>query len=202
MPTERAAYVDHPWKRAKNVGSVSIPAHGVVEVTGSSVDVKGRVILQVQRPSATCINPDLLMVCGLFPIGVGKTGRVTNVYPAFALYTTDSPAVGQVWGSEANSFLLALGCAGFTIIGGSDSSVVRVVKAGYSVIGKLDGTLSKGSSVAMSIWKGAGGSETDSTLNVTVYDWLLATGQTIASGIKVKAEFVNGVLYVTAAECA
>jgi hypothetical protein len=69
------------------------------------------------------------------------------------------------------------------------------------LIGKLDAELTAGGSATMSIWTGAGGSESDSTENVTVYDWLLGSGQTVASGKKVVVAYINGVPYVIAAEC-
>jgi len=69
--------------------------------------------------------------------------------------------------------------------------------------GKLDGTLNKDSSATMSVWRYNGSAEADTSENVTVYDWMLKTGQTIASGKKVVAEFFldSGRWYVIAAEC-
>ena len=55
----------------------------------------------------------------------------------------------------------------------------------------------------MSVWRYNGSAEADTNENITVYDWMLKTGQTIASGKKVVAEFFldSGRWYVTAAEC-
>jgi len=70
------------------------------------------------------------------------------------------------------------------------------------VIGKLDGALSQGGSATVSIWGGEGGEETDTNVDVVAYDWLLESGaDDIASGKKVVVEWINGVPYVTAAEC-
>lgn len=70
--------------------------------------------------------------------------------------------------------------------------------------GKLDGQLAKDGSATMSVWRFDGSSETDTGENITVYDWMLKTGQTVASGKKVVAEFFmdSGRWYVVAAECA
>jgi hypothetical protein len=65
--------------------------------------------------------------------------------------------------------------------------------------GKLDGVLNQGSSATMSIW--AGDPLADTGDNITVYDWFLGSGESIASGKKVKAEFICGKWYATAAEC-
>jgi hypothetical protein len=71
-----------------------------------------------------------------------------------------------------------------------------------TIIGKLDGALSQGGSATVSVWGGAGGSEADTDVNITVQDWLMKTGATaIASGKKVVCQFINGVWYATEAEC-
>jgi hypothetical protein len=67
------------------------------------------------------------------------------------------------------------------------------------LFGKLDGTLSAGSSATMSIW--AGNPLADTTQNVTVYDWYLEAAGSLATGTKVKAEMYSGLWYVTTAEC-
>ncbi len=67
------------------------------------------------------------------------------------------------------------------------------------VFGKLDGILTDGGSIAMSVWSGAPLADSGDT--VTVYDWFLESGGTLASGTKCKAVWYHGRLYVTAAEC-
>lgn len=75
------------------------------------------------------------------------------------------------------------------LIGGSTSDLQ---------LGKLDGSLSYEGSATVSIWDGT----SDTTVNVTAYDWLLKSGQSIASGIKVViARFPNGKWYVIGAQC-
>jgi hypothetical protein len=51
----------------------------------------------------------------------------------------------------------------------------------------------------MSIWANDPLADTGDT--VTVNDWFLSSGESIASGTKVKAEWYCGKWYVTAAEC-
>jgi hypothetical protein len=76
----------------------------------------------------------------------------------------------------------------------------------YCKKGKLDGTLSEGGTATMSVWHYSGGYEVDSGDNITVRDWLLASGQYVSSGKKVVAAFMRGPdgpkWYVIAAECA
>lgn len=70
-------------------------------------------------------------------------------------------------------------------------------------IGKLDGALTQGSSATMSVWKYNGSSFTDSSLNMTVYDWMLETGKQIDAGKKVVVtELTHArIPIVTAAQC-
>jgi hypothetical protein len=71
-------------------------------------------------------------------------------------------------------------------------------------IGKLDGALSQGGSATMSLWEWDGSTFSDSGTNCTVYDFLLAAGQSIASGKKVVAfgHKQSRYMIVLAAECA
>lgn len=65
--------------------------------------------------------------------------------------------------------------------------------------GKLTGTLSPGGSAEMTVWR----SDAATSETVTVHDWMLKSGQTIASGKKVVATYFpdSKRWYVTAAEC-
>ena len=71
------------------------------------------------------------------------------------------------------------------------------------VRGKLDGSLSQGGSATLSIWYYNGSAEADSGEDLTVYDGLLKSGSSIASGKKVIAmlDQASGRYYVTSAEC-
>lgn len=70
-------------------------------------------------------------------------------------------------------------------------------------IGKLDGTLSFGGSAVMSVWRWNGTAYADTLENITVYDWLLSSGQTIAAGRQVTAFFdpSSGRWFVDGAQC-
>lgn len=51
--------------------------------------------------------------------------------------------------------------------------------------GKLDGTMSYDGTATVSVWKWNGSAMADTSENVTARDWLLSSGQTIASGTRV-----------------
>jgi hypothetical protein len=67
--------------------------------------------------------------------------------------------------------------------------------------GKLDGSQSYQGSATLSVWAWNGSAEADTGEDVTVYDWLLPSGGSIASGKKVVAAYVGGRWYVVSAEC-
>jgi len=69
----------------------------------------------------------------------------------------------------------------------------------YIVLGKTDSASTKGgSAITVSVWKGAGNSETDSGSNITdVYNRFAD----VASGKWVIVNTINGLRYLTAAEC-
>lgn len=69
------------------------------------------------------------------------------------------------------------------------------------LIGKLDGTMNYAGSATMSVWAWNGSADADTTVNVTVYDWLLKSGQSIASGTQVVAAYVGGRWRVIGAAC-
>ena len=75
---------------------------------------------------------------------------------------------------------------------------------GSFVIGKLDGSLSYQGSATLSVWYWNGSAYADTGTNLTVYDWLLSSGQTVASGVQVTASFDarSNRWFVTGAQCA
>jgi hypothetical protein len=73
--------------------------------------------------------------------------------------------------------------------------------AGGLLRGKLDGAMAFGGSAVLSVWAWTGSAEADTGENVTVWDWLLSSGQTIAAGKNVVAGFIGGRWYVLSAQC-
>jgi hypothetical protein len=69
--------------------------------------------------------------------------------------------------------------------------------------GKLQAQLNKDGSAAMKVWYFDGTNETESSETIIVFDWFLKSGQNIASGKKVVAQFdpISARYYVTSAEC-
>lgn len=112
----------------------------------------------------------------------------------------------DVWIAAADESGLAVGVRYLCTRTGDDDDdgghpCFRTMPHGGLLMGVLDGAMSYGGSATMSIWAFNGSADADTGANVTVYDWLLSTGQTIASGKRVVAAFVGGRWRVIAAQC-
>lgn len=77
----------------------------------------------------------------------------------------------------------------------------RGVGGGGLLMGKLDGALAYQGSATMSVWAWDGSADADTGENVTVYDWLLSSGQSVASGKQVVAAYVGGRWRVIGSQC-
>ena len=195
------------WKPYYNDSSETVPAYGVIKVTDSTSKF-GQSVLTGDKPDAT--DSRLYAINHRFDIGAGKYGRCAYDTPVKALYDTadGTPANNELWGPESGSWKLVKYATGFQILGGVNTDYSTVMVQAIPAPArwhwaKLDGTLSAGGSATASIWNWNGSALVDSGNNVTVYDWLLGTGETIASGKKIKIDLhlESQRWYVTSAEC-
>lgn len=192
------------WHDFLNNASQEAPAYGVLKITGSTAGV-----LQAARPNGA---GNVFAFNYSLPItATTGNGICTQEFPCWALYddADGTPAAGQVWAPGTDTFKLRKYFPGprFMVLGEVDTTnkLMKVVPIGRpNLRGKLDGTLSENGSATMSIWSFGGGSNADTGVNVTVYDDILASGQTITSGKVVHAgyEWESDRYYVFAAECA
>lgn len=111
---------------------------------------------------------------------------------------------------ELNGLALSVGTyvmgrmSGFTSDGAYALFIGAVVaRVRAKIKGVLDGSLAYASSATMSVWEFNGVGDADTGENVTVYDWLLSSGQSIASGKNVTAfwDAASGRYYVDGAQC-
>ncbi len=112
---------------AVNASSHTVPAYGVVEITGSeaSGDAQRLTVTRPQSDGATQVA-----VNGPLEIPPGNEGVVTLESPVFALYSgIDTPVNGQRWGAAADSFSLAKDLNGFIVTGGETAGRVQVIRA-------------------------------------------------------------------------
>lgn len=169
--------------------------------------VEKKIFIDVKQPDSTHSWDYLVVGDNDIPsasYGLAQRGPMVKF-----LYDTGTPAVGNGYGPKSGQYTAVKNYPECLIVAGiydaGDKIAWGRLKPIEELIGKLDGSLSQGSTATVSIWIGAGGSESDSGVNVevAVRDWLMKSGATaIASGKKVVVRRINGVPYVTEAECA
>lgn len=185
------------WWSFKNTGSVAVDPHGCVEITGSTSPRRGVIRYNAQRPGTTLRV--LYALNGGTEVPVGGYGRLTfDIAPGLA--ASGTPAMYQEWGPTVNSYELTTKRPGFFSFGLSLDSGARHLFRPHpitKVIGKLDGSLSYQGTATVSVWGGAQGSEADESFNLTAGEWVLASGESLASGTQVTCEWIGGGWYVT-----
>jgi hypothetical protein len=198
------------WLECQNVDTVECPPWGVLMVTESTTPGAGRNALSVKRPDTTTGLGGLatFVLNGPTALAANAYGSCTFDSPAFAVYNTGAtPAVGETWGPKPSQFTLEQDYPGFRILGGNTgtgaTSRTRVVIEEVTVLhGVMDEAIGVGEEKTMSIWADASASPADTTVNLEVRDRFLKAGaDDIASGKKVVATRINGVWYLTSAEC-
>lgn len=189
-----------------NLSSETIPAYGVARVVSGGLFGDDRTrILSIDKPSSDFAKQ--YVVNGPEAIEAGKWGMCYTGGMVLVLYGSGTPAQGEGYGPTPDQWYLTknypsiLDCHGVAKSG--ETTMLGFLHPVGKIIGKLAGALSEGGSATVNVWSGAGNSEAViSSLTLTAFDWLLESGaDDIASGKKVVVEWINGVPYVTAAEC-
>lgn len=104
------------WQLVKNTDSETIPAFGLVKVTGAD-ELHDAPVLKIARPGAATDAMTTMIGVTYAPISAGKYGWVTFQWPAYVRYdTTNSPKNGELWGPQANSVNITKGENGFLVI--------------------------------------------------------------------------------------
>lgn len=195
-----------------NSSGSTCPAYGVLALTGIALGTGMPFYFTADKPGTTfyryfIVNGPESVASSATGVGYIVNGSHNRV--CIAAYDSGSPAAGEEWGVKPSQFTLSKGYPGcFTVLGILDSTNKWML--GYlhpinKIIGKLAGTLSQGGSATVNVWESStpGTEAVISSLTVTARDWLMKSGATaIASGKKVVVEWINGVPYVTEAECA
>lgn len=186
------------WMAFKNVSAESMPAFGVGKITGTTT-VSGLEVLTVDKPDSTLVRHYLVNsedAVAASALGVGWFDGMAR-----CLYNGGSASFDQGYGPKSGQWSAEPDWEPFALIGGADgtSAIMRIGPIN-ELIGKLDGTLTQGGAQTMSVW--TGDPAADSSMNLTAEDWLLLSGNEIASGKKVWVRWMHGIWYVQAAECA
>lgn len=191
------------WLPLRNDSGETLPAFACARITGVTI-VEGQVVTTVAKPSTTLARHYLIN--GPSAVANGKYGSGTIDCPAYVLYdTADTPAFQEGWGPKPSQWTIAKGFPGFTILGtnsgsGATSRTFALWEPITRLVGKADALVGSGSSGTVSIWIGGTvGSESDSTINVTVYN---RTGADLASGAWCVVLWINNTWYAEPWECA
>lgn len=173
-----------------NEGSDAIPAYGLMRISADSDYFGGKTFLKVNKPDAT--YRWVYLVAG--PNGVPAQARGVAYFgfdePLWALWNSSAttPAIGAEFGPRATAFDMQSDFYGFVVVGKNETSPVRrvlvkqVVPAQVAV--QLANSLSyQGSSASAKVLRFvSGSSQPDSGLTLpTLYDYLLESGQTVAT---------------------
>lgn len=158
------------WLEFRNDSSDVVPAFGIVRITGS-ITRRRQTVLKVDQPN-TYGSQFLHAVNGPQEVSANKYGLCTLDFPAIALYDDGdgTPAFGEAWGPRDDSWKLRKSTGGFQVVGSPDTeaSIVLVSRSPMlSFLGKTDAAINKGNSGTVSIFAGALGSESDTTVNMS-----------------------------------
>jgi len=133
----------HVTKWVEAVAEVYIPPFAVTRIKGAVWENPGRTVLQVDQ---CAIDNDFpVAVNSHQPMAAGKPGLVALEGVVYVLYDNDStPANGQFWGAQANSFEIKEGNSGFVILGDVDTARgVVLVNVSATMDGEIGGCLAE-----------------------------------------------------------
>jgi hypothetical protein len=179
----------------RNNSNETIPAFGVMRITGANVDNSGQSYLTVEKPNANFET--YYLINGPFQISVGKYGVATDQYPCYALYNDGdgAPSYGQSWGAKNAQWKLGINRDGFDILGNPTNGRVLVRQHKVTQLkGKLAADINSGSTASATVWIESGASE----YSVTLQDWMIPSGDKILSGTPIIGLLINGVWYLIA----
>lgn len=155
----------------KNTSTYTVPANGVVAITGITRDANGhtqsRNLYTIERATTTLRRGFVVNSYAAVPDGAVGVGRLATHRPAEALRASGTPAHGEGWGVQPNTFTLSKGWPGFVADGFNSDHSLAVVRQESIVqlLGKTTASVASASSTtSYKIYTGTTGSETDSGL--------------------------------------
>ncbi len=200
----RPPLANRTWVTFKNTASETIPAYGVMRITGTD-ERAGRTVYNVAKPNTTFQR--LYLVNG--PVDVPASGYGDGTFDiTYALCSSAaSPLLAESWGAKHDEWKLFQYRPGFFMLGNYQGTgdAQRAIVRPYEVQrirGTLDATLSQGSSASFNVYFRDGNTWTDSTMNVTVYDDLLATSASLSSTTVGWADWYGDRWWLIEARCA
>jgi hypothetical protein len=176
----------------------TVPAYGLLRIeTLTTID--GSPCFTVDRPDSTFNR--LYLVNGPDDVAQNGFGWGTFLWHAdWVLYDDAStPAFGESWGPQADSFKLKKWRYGFTIWGepsGGDTDIVQASQMWVNDFwGQTAGAISKGSTGTIEVYDG---NDADTSITVASVKNKYAN---VADNKKVSVEWLGGSWYLKSAEC-
>ncbi len=148
-----------------NQNAGTIPAYGVVRVTGVSIVEAGRVVLTVDQPNAYGCQANCF-INGTVAVSAGQYGSCMRAGALVALYDTadGTPAFGDAWGPRSGTWKLKKNTGGFFCLGPPTNSGLGLALFAplpmLSFRGQPTADVAAGASGTVNIYAGAFGSET------------------------------------------
>ena len=202
----------HPTRiRFRNDSSETVPAWGVMRITGASSTKFG--YLTIDKPDTSFQR--LYLVNGPRPVvqfsssnpyygwGSFLTSETFRFADQYVLYDTgNTPAYGESWGPQNGTWTLKKYRYGFTIMGGNITTesgkertvAVQIPPEEIMVKNATGGDLAANSSGTYQVWTGAAGSEADTTSTITAYNKTSVSFKNTKFGA---AGWLHGNWYVT-----
>lgn len=183
-----------------NTGGEECPAYGIIKLNG--VTGTNNEVLDGSKPDTTFTR--LYAVNGSKAVAASSYGICYIEGLQKVLYdSTGTPANGESWGVKPGEWAAYKWYPGWTCYGiqdGNEHLATCYIDPINTLLGKADGTIAKGASATISLYTG-NTTPADMTINLTAYDYLLTTGNTVAANKKVIVQWIGGTWWVTAGEC-
>lgn len=205
---EESIYRNANKVQVKNTGENDCPAYGILRIIDSD-RAAGKTYLEVSRPDGT--YRQTYLICGPQAIAAGKYGVAyfATQSPVWALWdsTTDTPAVGNVFGPKNDTFKLFSAGYGFRVVGTSETTPFRRVlvlqEPPACIYGKLNADLAFEATAAVQVQRFKSSTDhPDSGMTVTAEDGLLTTGLALPADSNVVLTLIGGKWIVTSSrEC-
>lgn len=170
----------------------AIPAYSVVAVSGESrLTDNSSVIISVGQPDGNNLD---YWITNRAAVESGDMGTMNDGFePVIARWSgATSPVYGETWGPKAGQFTLDKDGTGLRILKVLTEDLALVIRSNGSgssfTLAKLTTPLSAGGTATAEPWQWPAGespSKIDGSDPIDVDDWLLESGEEIASGKKV-----------------
>ena len=164
------------WIECYNNSGEDIPGGAIVRPNGYTT-VGDRKVLVVAQCDGSF--QQTWYVADHSGIANGTIGVCTGTFPCLAAYDTGgaTPTLGDDLGPEDGNWKLTADRFGFMALETGADGLVWVQPRGFQWrLAKLDGPLAEGSSASASVYTDKTLSAVDSGETITVYDWMLASG--------------------------